>query len=261
MSGHRSILQVLVTMAGVVWALACGDGTAEPPPDSPPLATCPDKRSLALHHDAQFGVNGIVPEWDGTPFRVDMVRNFPEFATDADLQQLLDPIGQLADKIEAQLGYRIVEMGGLIEVPSDAPAEWDQSFDQYLQSYRLRERGQILVFYMSDDNPLAWDGRGGSPMSAHPCCGTITYNKRAMGPWWTGDDPCCQDNANGRDGEVIVHELFHLLGFKHAFDQSGLIGVEMSRGALDRPWTTGSQIYYATQGDVDNLRCIFSEGG
>ena len=153
MSGHRSILQVLVTMAGVVWALACGDGTAEPPPDSPPLATCPDKRSLALRHDAQFGVNGIVPEWDGTPFRVDMVRNFPEFATDADLQQLLDPIGQLADKIEAQLGYRIVEMGGLIVVGSELDLQ-------------RRERGQMdphrfpLVIGRAIDSVLADSARG-----------------------------------------------------------------------------------------------------
>ena len=79
-----------------------------------------------------------------------------------------------------------------------------------------------------------------------------------MGRWWTGDDPCCQGNANGRDGEVIVHE-FHLLGFKHADDQFELVGVEMSRGALDQPWRTGSRIYYATQGDVDNLQCIFPE--
>ena len=51
------------------------------------------------------------------------------------------------------------------------------------------------MFYMNDDNPQDWDGRGGSIMSAHTCCGTITYNKRALGRWWTDDDPCCQDNA------------------------------------------------------------------
>ncbi len=222
---------------------------------------CAVTRSLALRHDAQFGNHGVVREWDGTPFRVDMVRNFPEFVTDADLQRLLDPVGRLADQIETQLGYRIVEMGGLVEVPSGAAVGWDQRFDQYFQSHRLRERGQILVFYMNDDNPQDWDGRGGAPMSAHPCCGTITYNKRTMGPWWTDDDPCCKGNANGRNGETLVHELFHLLGFKHAFNQPELVGVKMSRDGLDSPWTTGSRIFYATRSDVDNLRCIFPEGG
>ena len=232
-------------------------GLVEPTVD---MEECADERRLALSHDAHFGNHGVVREWDGTPFRVDMVRNFPEFVTADDLQQLLDPIGRLADQIEMQLGYQIVEMGEIIEVPAGAPPGWDEEFGRFAQSYRLRARGQILVFYMNDDNPQAWDDRGGSVMNAHPCCGTISYNKRAMGPWWTNDDPCCQGNANGRDGEVIVHELFHLLGFKHSFDQSDLIGVEMSRGGLDQPWRTESPLYHATREDVDNLRRIFPEG-
>ncbi len=228
---------------------------------SPPARTCGNERSLALGHDAQFGRNGMVREWDGTPFRVDMVRNFPDFATDADLQELLDPIDRLADQIEAQLGYRILEVGDLIDVPAGAPAGWDQEFSRFSQSYRLRERGQILVFYMNDDNPQDWDGRGGSPLSGHPCCGTVAFNKRSLGPLWTGDDPCCQGNANRREGEALVHELFHLLGFKHYYDQHELTGIQMSPGGLDAPWRTGSLRFYATWGDIDNLRCAFPEGG
>ena len=80
---------------------------------------------------------------------------------------------------------------------------------------------------------------------------------------WTGEDPCCQGDANQytREGEALTHEVFHLLGFKHYFDQHELIGVQMSPGGLDRPWETGSQIYYATWTDIENLRCIFPEGG
>ena len=237
------------------------DHDAHPVFGSPPAMTCGNQRSLALRHDAQFGRRGMVREWDGTPFRVDMVRNFPDFATDADLQELLDPIGWLADQIEAQLGYRVVEMGDLIDVPAGAPVGWDQDFSRFSQSYRLRERGQILVFYMNDDNPQDWDGRGGSPLSGHPCCGTITFNKRSLGPLWTGDDPCCQGNANRREGEALVHELFHLLGFKHYYDQHELTGIQMSPGGLDAPWRTGSLRFYATWGDIDNLRCAFPEGG
>ena len=55
--------------------------------------------------------------------------------------------------------------------------------------------------------------------------------------------------------------VFHLLSFKHYFDQHELIGVQMSPGGLDRPWVTGSPIYYATRTDIENLRCIFPEGG
>ena len=53
----------------------------------------------------------IVQEWNGTPFRVDMIRNFPEFVSDEDLRDQLAPIGRLADQTEKQIGYRVVEMG------------------------------------------------------------------------------------------------------------------------------------------------------
>lgn len=98
-------------------------------------------------------------------------------------------------------------------------------------------------------------------MSAHVCCGTTTYNRRALGPMWTGDDPCCQGDVNQytREGEAIVHEVFHLLGFKHYFDQHELTGVQMSP-VLDSPRSRNSPVYRATSADMDNLRCIFPEG-
>ena len=247
---------------------AINDDGAHPVRGSPPEA-CGDQRSLALQHDAQFDRRwggGMVSEWDGTPLRVDIVRNFPDFVTEANLWELLAPIGRLEAQIEAQLGYRIVEMGEPIEVPDGAQPGWDQDLDFYWRNdgnndLLPRERGQMLVFYMNDNND-GWGG-GGSSMSAHVCCGTTSYNKRALGPMWTGDDPCCQGDANQytREGAAIVHEVFHLLGFKHAIDQEHLIGVRMSFGALDLPWESGSPVYYATPADIDNLRCIFPEGG
>lgn len=224
---------------------------------SPPEAACADQRELAMTHTPI-----VVSAWDGTPFRVDIIRNFPEFVTDADLEQLLAPIGRLADQIETQLGYRIVEMGGLVEVPAGAPEGWDQDYERYWRNRLLiSEPGELLAFYLNDDNE-AWGGEG-SMMSAHLCCGTTSYNKRALGLAWAGDDPCCQGDANQytREGETITHEVFHLLGFKHYFDQYELIGVQMSAGALDRPWRKGSLRFHATWTDIENLRCIFPEGG
>lgn len=218
---------------------------------APPQQACADERELALTHN-----RAVVSEWDGTPLTVNMIRNFPEVVAEAYLQSELDAIGRLADQIEAQLGYRILERGDLIDVPAGAPDGWDQDFDSYwLNDLLPRRQRQILGFYLNDDND-AWDGAG-SPMSAHSCCGTTSYNRRFFRPphWteWTG--------ANSPDGEAIVHEVFHLLGFKHYFDQHELIGVQMSPGGLDRPWVTGSETYYATWTDIENLRCIFPEGG
>lgn len=225
---------------------------------APPERSCTDERSLASRYSRK-----VVREWNGTPFRVDIIRNFPDFVTDADLQQLLDPIGWLADQIEAQLGYRIVEMGDPIDVPDGARPGWDQDFERYWRNdgnNRLlpREPGQLLAFYLNDNND-SWDGQG-STMSAHPCCGTISYNKRSLGPLWTGDDPCCPTSTHER--EAIVHELFHLFGFKHVLDAPfGRGGIVMSAGALDLPWRSGSSRFYAAWTDIDNLRCIFPEGG
>ena len=198
---------------------------------SPPEAACADQRELALTH-----TRIVVGAWDGAPFRVDIIRNFPDFVTDADLEQLLAPIGRLADQIEAQLGYRILEMGDLIDVPAGAPEGWDQDYERYWRNRPLvAEPGELLAFYLNDDNE-AWSGEG-SMMSAHVCCGTTSYNKRALGLAWTGDDPCCQGDANQytREGETLVHEVFHLLGFKHYFDQHELIGVQMSPGGSTDP--------------------------
>ena len=170
---------------------------------APPERSCTDERSLALGHDAQWTNHGLVRQWDGNPFRVDMVRNFPDFVSDAELWQLLAPVGRLADQIESQLGYRILEMGAFIEVPDGAEPGWDQDARRYFRERRLvAEPGQILVFYLNDDND-SWGGEG-STMSAHPCCGTTSYTKRALGPAWTGDDPCCR--ATTIDRATIVHE-------------------------------------------------------
>lgn len=218
---------------------------------TPPERACGGERAVALR-----ATPTVVDEWTGSPFLVNMVSNFPGSVPEDYLESELDAIGRLAAQIEEQLGYRILERGALIDVPAGAPEGWDRDFDRYWRTNPLpRERGQILAIYLADDNE-AWEGAG-SPMSAHPCCGTTSYNRRFFrAPHWT-----VWTGANSPDGEAIVHEVFHLLGFKHSFDQQELIGVEMSRGGLDRPWTSGSETYYATWTDIDNLRCIFPEGG
>ena len=114
-------------------------------PVHPPPTACANERSLAWCHDAQFGDNGVVREWDGTPFRVDMVSNFPEFVTNADLRQLLAPTGRLADQIEDATRVPHCGDGRAHRGSVAASAGWNQRFGHYSQSYRFRERGQILV--------------------------------------------------------------------------------------------------------------------
>ena len=87
---------------------------------TPQPRACTNERRFA----ASF--SDFVREWDGTPFRVDMIHNFPDVGTEADVVELLDAVGLLADKIEDQLGYRILEMGDVIPVPEGMRPGWNE---------------------------------------------------------------------------------------------------------------------------------------
>lgn len=220
------------------------------------IRECSIERREVGRHPARF----VLDEWDGTPFRVDIVKNFPSFVTDADLLELLEPIDSLADDIEDHLGYRILEAGGLVPVPAGMPRAWNADYHRYGEPpYVLpRESGQLLAFYMDDDSSF-WDHRGGAPNVAFTHTGTTSYNRRTMGKWWKDEDPCCTGrfSANGRHGDVLVHEVSHLLGFEHPDVPFGTPGVRMAWGSLSAPWLSGSGVHFFAEKDLEVLKCLF----
>ena len=212
---------------------------------TPTLRLCADERERAETHSR------VVFEWDGTPFRVDMIRNFPDFVTEADIASLLAPVGLLADKIERQLGYQILEMGEVIPIPRGTPPGWDEDMLAFWRNCPLpRDRGHILGFYMDD----VLESVPNAGAFAYPGCGAFTYLRPGVARRW----PCSGCSLDG----ATVHEIFHVLGFVHA-DAYPLLergdGVAMSEQLTDSdPWRGADAVTWA---DIDLLRCIFPQGG
>ena len=205
----------------------------------PPSArVCTNERELAARYSS------FVSEWDGTPFRVDLIRDgFPEFVTEAGLVELLDPVGLLADKIEQQLGYRIVEKGAVIPVPEGTPSDWNEDIVEFGRTCPVpRERGQVHFFYL--DNYVSYSPKAGAV--ARPDCGAFAITKYRV------------EQSNWRPylwGGPVMHELFHVFGFRHIDDYNRPDGVPMSRALDDADRAPGAQ--RATWADIDMLRCIF----
>ena len=224
---------------------------------------CTVERREAIKYTG--GEGGVVGQWDGTPIRVDVVNNFPASrVTEDDLrEELLLPIAEAAELIEAELGYPIIEAGDVLPVPEGTPAGWDRSHDDYTAALDrgepplIREHAQVIAHYM-DDDAWFWDHSGGPPMVAHRRHGFTTLQARTMREWWDDRDDCCIGRwaANGRHGHTVVHEVFHLLGFKHP-DEPTRAGVLMNWGSTVAPWLSGSSKHYVDWNDTDVLKCVF----
>ena len=192
--------------------------------------------------------SALAREWDGAPFRVDIVRNFPDSVTEADVQGLFDPLGLLAQRIETRLGYSIIEKGGVIAVPAGASPDWDMVDPAAWWTCPLsRDRGQILLYHRNVLVPREW---WPPRLEGVPRCGAIAvYLPRLL-------------HSADKDA-LIVHELFHVLGFSDSSFNFGDVpvserGVPMSE-ALQYGFRPG--VESVLWPDLDALRCIFPKEG
>ncbi len=192
----------------------------------PQARACTDERRLALtYHDA-----ALPREWDGTPFLFYFsLVGLPETERAA-AEDVLDAVERLSERIEGQIGYSILEVGGWIEDPRiEFPRECDS-----------RLPGQIVAMVLPDSDQRY--------AQASPRCAL-----------WASHGPDMDFGAG-----TVSHELFHLFGFSHHptdWNRPGRPG----EGVPMSVRLTGSYVDETDLGvsfaDVDALRCIFREGG
>lgn len=199
---------------------------------------CTDERELATNFSA------FAAEWDGIPFRVDMVRNFPDSVTEADVRDVFDVVGLLAERLEDQLGYPVIEPGDLIPVPAGTPQGWDRRPPVTWQTCPLsRDGGQVHLYYRfsvfrPDDVDIFVFG---SP----PRCGAIAVNR-------------LPERYEVEFDALITRAFFRLFGFQPRPENSDSEqGVAMS----DRLYLARRPGLESVRwSDIDALRCIFPEG-
>ena len=194
----------------------------------PPPRVCTDERQRALRRDTN---PTLLYEWDGTPFQFYFDAGIPE-SERADAGYFFGVAERLSVRIEEQLGYSVLEVGGWI--PEDERGFRIGTKD--VEDCRGM-RGGIVATVIPFEGGYA---------AARPHCGVL---------YWTDND--IRTDSDG----TLSHLIFHMFGFGHSFHphdgEHG--GVPMSDRLTNSGWSPRD--LGVTVEDVETLRCILPEGG
>lgn len=158
-------------------------------------------------------------------------------------EEVLEPLRDVADRIEERLGYPIFDPNDLLFT---RPARSDPAI-------------KVLTGDGENRDP-PWSREcapaTGSPMAAAPGTAEIRYNRYFFEPLIT-----CGGFVEDRTDETIIHELAHLFGMKHfphADDQDSRLqgGVVMSEPLTFHKSHDDSDDFLL-QEDIDAIGCIF----
>ena len=201
---------------------------------------CTDERAQALDYATQdtFIQATSVPElWDGTPFIVDISSSFPN------AHDLLDVVASEAEKVREFLGYEVFVAGDVLPL-KDATALLVTVGNTGETTLSTGEFAQLLPPDQHIDIRCC-DTRPGKSGWASPALRLVILKNDA-------------DKSN----HIILHELYHLLGFRHPGNSPG---VEMSaflmwggfyfNGVFQRGIMPTRSSY--GEGDLANLACIY----
>lgn len=206
-----------------------------PPEPEPEPIECTDERDRALSFGSTtgWGPPVLVEEWDGDPFLFYFDRKSVPPNEHEEVDYVLGLVEQLSLRLEEQLGYSVIEVGGW--------TRWEEC-------YRGDNRGEQnqIVAYVNSRTDLGTYRAG-----ADSKCAAIVYFGDTM--------------AGRRDG-TVVHEIFHLFGYSHStlpLIRSGKPHHSQEGATTGYPMSTTLTADYPAQGvpvtreDVEALRCIF----
>ena len=215
-----------------------------PPPEPPPVPErpAPTPECGAALEAVEGGGYVLLDEWWQTPFTVNYYDNFPVEAVGSDyLRGQLEVVRTLADQIEAQLGYPILEVGDIVTPPEG----WTPVSSRGSDCRDWREPGEIWGFHRET---LPEGHAGGGALSSVQSCATIAY--------WVGDGPPEKPSDAGYANTSVLPALFGVLGL--VVPSAPSPGIARSP-SLVRPWDVGLAEYAAAEEDIEALGCLFPE--
>ena len=188
----------------------------------------------------------IVPhEWDGSPIRADIIDNMPPDGLPlSHLEAQLEYIERMAEDIEWQLGYPVIERGDVIPQPGgfSVRSECDNC-DVVVEGWERQPRTAVAI--NADQDPKREDGSS-IGMWAQVWDGLTFWFRYALA------EP--DENLN-RGG--LNHEVFHLLGYKHP-DNPDPNGIAMNYESMYSTQERQVRFYhYADWQDIAELGCAF----
>ena len=186
---------------------------------------CTDEYEQAVAYATTDVKPAAVPDlWDGTPFIVDISSTFPN------AYALLDVVADEADRIREFLGYEIFVAGAVLPLP-----------DIEKSALRAPSRHNLI--------PPA------QHIEIRCCYGEDISSAGTAFPWLR---MILLENDGFQSRHIIIHEVYHLLGFSHPGET---LGVEMSDSLMRGPGLTPFGAAIPTQPtplDLAQLSCIYS---
>ena len=190
----------------------------------------------------------IVPhEWDGSPIRVDIIDNMPPDGFPlSHMEAQLGFIERMAEDIEWQLGYPVIERGEVIPRPEGFSVKTEcDNCDVVVEGWARQPRTTVAMY--ADQDPKR-DNGSSVAMWAQVWDGLTFYFRSAL----------AEADVNLNWG-VLNHEVFHLLGYKHP-DNPNPNGIAMNYESMYSTQERQVRFYhYADWQDIAELGCAFPQ--